>query len=190
MLGNINPGNWQFKYYLYVTNGRGNDPFKIDDNPNKAIGGRIIISPPIEGLSIGSSYYGDKNGQANNAIQKTLTFDLTFDKKNFYFEGEYFLPIMQKVDTSGDLINSFRTTMGYYGMLAYTIKNRWTPFFRYAILDIDSGNKNDSETDITGGINISISPMVYLKAEVHHHLYEDSNINPYQLFIASVAVAF
>jgi hypothetical protein len=84
------------KYSLAFTNGRGRD--KEEDNMNKAISGRFVISP-VDFLSIGAGYKAwhdparDEDGEiivdADDDERSRLAVDLEFKYDNILVQGEY-----------------------------------------------------------------------------------------------------
>jgi len=84
------------KYGLAFTNGRGRD--KEEDNQNKAISGRVVITP-VEFLSIGGGYRSwhdparDEEGEiiteAEDDERTRYAVDLEFKYGNILIQGEY-----------------------------------------------------------------------------------------------------
>ncbi len=190
ILGNLFNQKWALKYQVYISNGRGPDESAKDNNNNKGFGWRFVLSPPVEELRIGISYYSDKNGVANNAKQSTLGFDAEFDISSFHLEAEYFLPHLEKIDTSGTPIGKFWDVNGYYILAAYTFFDRLTPFARYEFFDPDIDVNQNGENIIIAGINYALSTSVYFKAEVHGRRFQDASIKKYEMFVSSISVAF
>ncbi|MFQ5637325.1 MAG: porin [bacterium] len=190
VLGTLFSGQWQGDYYLYLSNGRGAQPGEKDDNSNKGVGARLEISPPLEELKLGVSFYTDKNGTANNTKQTTLAFDVALRRSNFLIEAEYFAPRLEKVDTLGVPVDDFRTSRGFYVQAAYTLLGQLTPFAQLNFFDPDSETRNDGESDIVFGLNLSLTPRVYLKSEVHFLRFQNANSKEFELYMSSIAVAF
>ncbi|MFQ5864001.1 MAG: porin [bacterium] len=190
VLGTLFANQWQGEYYLYLSNGRGPDPGSKDNNSNKAVGGRFVVSPPVEQLRFGLSFYTDKNGDANNTEQTTLAFDAALNYSNVQIEAEFFLPKLEKVDTTGTPNGTFQTGIGYYVQGAYTFIDKLTPFARYDFFDPDDDTTDDGETDIVLGINFSVNPKVYLKSEIHFLSFQNPNTKSYELFVSAITVAF
>ena len=88
--------NKLLKYGIAFTNGRGRD--KDEDNQNKAISGRIVITP-IEFLSIGGGYRswhdpnrddnGEINPDADDDERTRYAFDMEFKYDSILIQGEY-----------------------------------------------------------------------------------------------------
>ena len=190
VLGNLFANDWGVKYQIYLSNGRGPKESGEDNNTNKGLGWRIVISPPIEELHIGTSFYSDKNGNVYNARQTTLGFDFEYDLSDAHIEAEIIIPKLENVDTSGTPNGSFTYVNGYYLLGAYTFFNRLTPFARYEFFDPDLDVNNNGEKITVFGINFAITSSVYLKGEVHFHRFQDPNIKKYEMFVSSIAAAF
>lgn len=190
VLGTLFADSWQAEYYLYLSNGRGPSPGEKDNNSNKGVGGRLVVSPPIEELRFGVSYYGDKNGNANNTEQTTLAFDAELDYSDIKLETELILPRLEQIDDTGTPNGKFQNGIGFYVQGAYTFFDKLTPFARYDFFDPDANKSDDGETDAVLGINFSVTPRVYLKSEVHFLRFRNSSSKDYEMFISSIAVAF
>lgn len=189
VVGSLYPKDWEVKYQIYVSNGRGDAPSEKDNNTNKGIGGRLIVSPPLEGLSVGSSYYTEKNGLDFDSRQKSLGFDIEFTHENLYFESESIIFQIERLDIFNIPTGVFRKGYGFYSTVAYSFREKITPFFRYEYEkhDIDS---NDREHLLVFGLNYSINPRVYVKNELHLHHTFGSTEEKDEMFSASLAVAF
>lgn len=199
VVGSLYPGDWETKYHLYVSNGRGGEPAGSDDNSNKGLGGRLVVSPPAIDLSLGASYYTDKHGLDSHTVQRSLGFDVEFDLKNLHLETELLSHWLETVDTiSGIPDGRFRNMLGWYAMAAYTFADKVTPFLRYEYSDHDSNASSLSEKILALGINVALNSRVYLKNEMHFHddhsakngLDHEHIIDRYFMYIGSVAVAF
>jgi len=91
-------GNYEkfLKYGLAFTNGRGRE--KEEDNLNKAISGRLVVSP-FDFISVGAGYKGwhdparDDEGEiildADDDERSRLAFDLELKYDNILVQGEY-----------------------------------------------------------------------------------------------------
>lgn len=190
VLGTVYANHWEIEYHVYLSNGRGPQPDEIDNNPNKGTGGRLVVSPPLNNLHVGVSYYSDKDGNSFNTKQSALGVDVGFDDSSLKLESELLIFRGEKVDARGFPNGTFQEGMGYYVQGGYTFFEQLTPFVRYDFFDSDIDKNNDGESDITLGLNFSIASRVFLKSEVHFERFQDTVKNDYELFIASVAVAF
>ncbi|NQV38753.1 MAG: hypothetical protein HQ509_12210 [Candidatus Marinimicrobia bacterium] len=195
--GLIPLGDWATEYFFYITNGRGPKPSEKDTNPNKGLGGRIIVRTPIDDMIFGFSYYSDADGNSHNTIQTSFGTDFEFTVANLTFEAEGVYKNGQNIDTTTiQPIDDYLTGYGYYFQTSYTIKDRWTPFVRIDQYDPDINGKVQHDETTTVGINVSITPRIYFKSEFQFsrdadHLLHDNDTNKaYQSFISSIAVAF
>ena len=189
VLGTLSANKWEGKYQLYLSNGMGPSPTERDNNANKGIGGRLIISLPIETLRLGASYYTDRNGDANNARQNALGFDSEFDYEDIHLETEVLLASLERLDISGAPSGDFRKISGYYLLGAYTFFDKLTPFARYEWIGDNIDKDGHTHNATTFGINYSITPSVKLKNEIQFRS-EGETVNSYQFYVASIAVAF
>lgn len=190
VLGTVYADAWSLKYVGYLSNGQGRDPFKADDNSNKALGGRLVVGLPIEDLHLGTSYYSEKNGNVNDTRQRSLAVDGAFDFSNVELKSEAAWGHLEKVDEEGIPNDEFQKTFGIYAQAAYTFVERLTPFVRYDFFDPNTGVGDDGELDVTVGLNLSVTPRVSLKSEVHFISYQNRSKESYELFVSSIAVAF
>lgn len=190
LLGNLYLDNMSLKYHVYLSNGRGPNENEKDNNSNKGVGWRVVFSPMGQELSIGNSFYSDRNGNAGNTLQSTIGFDVEYNSGDAHIEAEYFIPKIEKVDEKGIPNGKYRTVNGYYVLGAYTFLERITPFIRFEQFDSDIDFENNSETITTIGINYSISSSVFLKAETQLYRFQNQLLEKYELFVTSIAVAF
>lgn len=190
ILGSLLGDKWEGEYYLYLSNGRGSNPGEKDDNSNKAVGGRLVVSPPVEGLRLGMSFYTEKNGSANNTKQRTLAFDAALDYSDFKLETELILPNLEHVDSIGTPNGKHQNGAGFYVQGANTFFDKLTPFARYDFFNPDVDKGDDGETDVVLGINFAVTPRVYLKSEIHFKSFQNANSKSYEMFVSSLAVAF
>ncbi|MFQ5568173.1 MAG: porin [Rhodothermales bacterium] len=183
--------DWKLDYSAYVANGRGRDPYKADDNHNKALGGRVIVGFPGESLEVGTSYFTERNGTADHARQHGFGFDAAFDHAaGLQLKSEAAFSRLERVDPDGAGTGVFQKALGVYGQAAYTLADRLTPFVRYDYFDPNTDRADDEEIDVTLGVNFSATARVYLKTEVHFKHFRNDDVASYTLFVSSVAVAF
>ncbi|MBI4538023.1 MAG: porin [Gemmatimonadetes bacterium] len=190
VLGTLFPGTWQGDYFVYLTNGRGPDPDEKDNNQNKGIGGRFVLTAPDDRLRLGVSYYQDRNGDAQNTKQRSLAGDVTVTLQEFAVEAEGLLPSVERVDARGVPNGDFRTGVGFYVQGSYRTPVGLTPFARYDFFDPDNDSSRDAEQDVVVGLNYRATDRVYLKSEVHALAFENPRQRNYEMFVASIAVAF
>jgi len=190
LFGAMYINSWETNYYFYFINGRGPSPYEKDNNADKGIGGRIIISPPINCLMMGGSYYTDLNGNADNTRQTTTAFDVTYDRSNLLIEAEYFIPQLETVDGDTVPAGKFRTGRGYYLQVAYTYLDRISPFARYGFYQSDLDIAGNDEKHFVTGLNYAFTSKVYLKSEIHFVNIEGLENDRYKMAAFSMVVAF
>lgn len=190
ILGELLSENWGLKYQVYLSNGRGPLANEKDNNNNKGLGYRFVVTTPLQGLKLGTSLYTDKNGNVFNARQSTYGFDIEYDISNFHLESEFLLPRFENLNFSNLPNNTFRKMSAFYVLGAYTIFNNLTPFARYDFFRPNITDKSIQEEITTLGINYAVSMSVYLKAEVHFHHNHELDILNSRMFVCSLAIAF
>jgi len=196
LVGDFYPGRWEIRYHLYVGNGRGEDPGGSDDNSNKGLGCRIVISPPVAKLQLGMSLYADRHGHDNDTQQRSLGLDTEFDFGSLHGELELLNHWSELIDLFEHPDGKFRHYRGFYILLAYRIGDKFTPCVRFGRANHDVDVSGASETTGMVGLNIAFTPRVYLKNELYLHrdrrqvIGSTYSVDRYGTYLASVAVAF
>lgn len=185
-LGTFDYHGAQFKYQIFLANGRGDNAFEQDDNSDKAFGLRIQSDIPGMGLKLGYSFYTGKNGLAENTRQTSHAWDLRFEFNKLRISGEYAHSILDNGNTAARGLRA----NAIYGEIAYHIFGRQTLLVRYDIFDSDRQISNDLEKDFTIATSLQIIHQVVAKAEVHFWYVENAPRTNYILAIASLAVIF
>lgn len=182
LLGNyFSEGDLHLNYVLYIANGE-NDiahEMETDENSNKAIGGRIMVSP-IEGVTVGGSYFTGKKG-TNKKDHSTWAGSVNYNHYPLNVRAEY---------ASSRLDN--QTEKGWYGEVSYRI-NMITPFVRYGTLDPNDSVNNDEWTELVYGINYEIRPNFVWKIENRQFGGNPNNTkvpDDYNEIAVSLTVAF
>ncbi|MFH1278074.1 MAG: hypothetical protein ABIK65_06825 [Candidatus Eisenbacteria bacterium] len=189
LLGNLFAGGWGVEYNGYLVNGRGSDPDEKDDNTNKGLGTRIVLTPPGDAVRFGVSWYGDRNGELSDARQDAFGADIEASLGNGILEGGVILPRYEELTEDGAPDGHRREAAGAYLFAGYCFFDRLTPFVYHDVYDPDRDAKDDRETDTTVGANFALDFTVFLKGEVHFLGFEDDR-DGYRKYITSVAVAF
>ncbi len=190
LLGSVPLHDWTFQYNFYFGNGRGRDPAEKDDNPDKGLGWRFLLTSPEQTIKIGTSYYRDRNGLSFSTRQRALDFDAEIRWKNLIWQTEFFLPRGEKVDAQKRPNGRFRSGRAYYILAGYTLGDIWTPFIRRDYYDPDISSPDDAEFHHVFGLNLAVTDRIYLKAEIHRVRFQATDKNGYEKFLASAAVAF
>lgn len=190
LLGRLFYGEWEGKYQVYLSNGRGNNPSEKDDNTNKGIGARIIISPPGNLIKLGTSYYADRHGLDGNTRQRVIGADAEFKFSKTHFESEMISYFIEQVDSLGIPSGVFSKGFGAYLLVAYKIYDKLMPFIRYEIGIPDHRNGVIVNNVLNIGINYSFTSNVVFKSEFHLHNVGHVKNPGFLLFMGSLAVAF
>jgi hypothetical protein len=171
-------------YDVYVANGENvtNNEAERDDNSNKAVGGRLMLSP-ITGINIGGSYYDGKKqtGVASQADHTAWAVSAEYIPYPVSFRGEY------AVSKLGDVAQ-----VGWYGEGSYTF-GKIRPYVRYGVLDPDTDIDDDRWTEWVYGINYQIQPNLFLKVEDRQIGGDSANTavnQDYNELAAALCVAF
>jgi hypothetical protein len=179
---------FSLNYDVYVANGENatNNEAERDDNSNKAIGGRLMVTP-ITGINIMGSYYDGKKqtGVASQADHTAcavgaeyVPYYIPYHAK---FRGEY------AVSKLGDV-----TQVGWYGEGSYTF-GKIRPYVRFGVLDPDTDQDDDHWTEWVYGINYQFQSGFFLKVEDRRMGGDSANTGvnqDYNELAAALAVAF
>jgi hypothetical protein len=140
-------------YVFYIANGENDtkNEAKEDENTNKAVGGRIGISP-IEDINLSASIFNGKAGVAEA------------DHSAWGVSAEYVpYPLAARAEyATSD--NDTDEQESWYVEAAYSVK-KLTPFFRYGWLDPDKTANDDEWEEAVIGINYQWQPNVVFKLE-------------------------
>lgn len=189
VLGSFYYNRINVEYKLYVSNGRGSHPSENDNNANKAFGGRLNLITLNHTVHFGLSYYAEKNGLDFDRRFKILGADIEMDMGNIFWEAEAIFSQVEKLDVNNNPMNEFHYGSCFYSTLAYTFLDKYTPFIRYEHKDHSIYGEH-KEHIMTIGLNVSITPKIYFKSEVHLRNLYDSTDDNYESFVSSIAVAF
>ncbi|WP_412063613.1 porin [Rubrivirga sp. IMCC45206] len=188
VLGAVYSDAWSLDYVGYLSNGQGANPYEQDDNGNKALGARVIVGLPLGQSELGASVYTERNGDAAQTRQRALALDARLRSDALDVHGEVLFGAMESLDAAGAPSGAFQHAVGSYLQAGYTLADRLTPFARAEryVPAVDTGD----EYRFVGGVNLSLTPRVYLKAEGHVVRFEDALRDGHEMFVSSVAVAF
>lgn len=190
VLGTAFARDWRMDYFAYLTNGRGPQPHKNDNNQNKGVGARLAAWSPSESFRAGLSYYEDRNGLANDTKQRVVAADIGAGVGRLWIEAEGFLPSLERVDGLGIPNGDFRSGRGYYVQGSYRTDAGVTPFARYDFFDPDGDAANDADSDVVLGLNVQLTDFAFLKGEIQFLRFRDPATDSYEKFVASIAIAF
>lgn len=185
--GAFSNDEWESEYSLFLTNGRGNNPYEVDDNANKGIGASFSILDVDRTVQFTATAYRDRNNENGlNTREAAYSGSLRFWFNQFKVEGEGALFRLETGNNSGIYINK----RGGYIQCEYTIRNKFTPVFRFDLFDPDNKSANDLETVLTAGMNLALDQNTFLKSEIHFHQFDNNLQDNFRMFISSLAVAF
>ena len=182
LLGEYFPeSNLNFNYTFYIANGENDkkNEAELDENNNKALGGRIMLSP-VSGLSVGGSFYNGEKG-VSKASHSTWAGSLEYLRPPFHIQAEYALSNLSKVNE-----------ISWYGEVSYLFKKA-APYIRYAELDPDNKKPNDEWSALIYGLAYKFQPNVILKIENRMNTGSANNTvipDNFNEAAASIAIAF
>ena len=178
-----------------------------DNNVNKAIVGRVGVSPFL-GLELGTSgYYGAYSDDGEQKI-KMLGFDGLWKWNSFEFLGEYALVKLDVLASQATVIPE--EMYGYYLEARYNtapqfLKNilgkfkqpTLTYFARIGAIDTDVDNTTSADASRTNtersrfAFGFNVRPISHVVYKVEYHINEEQGRKvDNNTFLASVAVGF
>ena len=185
--GAFSNDKWESEYSLLLTNGRGNNPYEVDDNANKGIGASFSILDVGGTVQFTATAYRDRNNENGlNTREAAYSGSLRFWFNQFKVESEGALFRLETGNNTGLYINK----LGGYIQCEYTIRNKFTPVVRFDLFDPDNKSGDDLETVLTVGMNLALDQKTFLKSEIHFHEFGDNLKDDFRMFISSLAVAF
>lgn len=190
LLGNFNAGPWMAKYQLYITNGQGPNFSGTDINSNKGLGYRFIMDNKMKGFTFGTSFYTDKNGLFYDIRQTAIGFDAEISFANFMFQSELVYSRVEELDHNMIPNGIFNDLSAYYILGSYSVTDKLTPFVRFDISVNNLIEEKMTEQLYIGGLNYAVKQSIFLKGEFQLYRFPLQTENKYNMFIASVAVAF
>lgn len=176
-----------FDYVLQFTNGESDvvNPYEEDDNKRKAFMGRVR-GHPTDDLRVGFSLYSDKSGKGTELFSYGLQSEWTYGK--YFLEFEFVGGFVDPNDSKR--IDRYSMT----GLVAYSLTERLTPYFRFEFLDPDTNVGSNAAALYIGGVNFELDKNLHLKFEINHTTSERNNSwfggDDFTEFKAAVAVGF
>lgn len=141
---------------------RDNDRDKQEDgrDNNKAVGGRLGLVLPNQGLDFGGSIYtGNYSNMSDADLNLTfLGFDAHYYTGDFSIRGEYVTADQEA--SAGDLRKK-----GGYLQASYTLERKWEPVVRYSMRDMPGESADQSR--LSFGMNYHISPAGTVRFDYH-----------------------
>lgn len=162
--------------HLFVANGSGN-PGTTDRNQNKAAGARINLGI-LNGLSLGASFYGEKD---NQDIRRTsYGAHLLYGLGDFRLQTEF---AFRHNNDSGGF-----NDRGLYAQLSYDIDS-WEIAARADWYDKNDKVSKDARYRYTGALNYHFAHNVVGKIEYDRNEFDDPAIKDYNEVIMAIVVA-
>lgn len=171
-------GEMTLDTHLYVANGSGNSG-NGDRNNNKGVGLRLNLDI-ISGLSVGTSYYREKDNL--DSMNSTYGAHLVLTHKSIRVLSEYVKRQNKPQTTAAFNDNS------WYGQITYDI-DKWTIAGRYDWYDASDKVSNNSRYRHTGAINYHLAHNVTGKAEYSRNTFDDPLQKDYSEAIFSIVAA-
>ncbi len=181
---NALPAGMTLDYTAYLVNGENDveNEAEKDENPEKSFGGQVMVSPVVDEVTVGGSYYQGKKGApptGEGHVAWAATLDVSFQ------------PVGVRTEYASSHLGSI-TQNGWYGELSASIE-RLTPYVRYGAFDPDQNAADDAWTALISGLNFRVQPNVVLKVEHRHFSAEPSNLKvnqDYNEVAGAITVAF
>ena len=173
-----------FQAKTFVSNGRGDEPGEKDDNANKGFGGRLTWAAEDETWQVGTSFYTDRNGTADDARQAHVALELVYSTRPDF--GWKFIAEtnLSQIDPEDDQIDDATYVGGYLDVL-YRTRTGWTPWIRVAYSDENTDRVGDSLATYGVGAAYDLNANVRFKASYRYRAQADV-----QIYLASTAVRF
>lgn len=159
-------------YVAYLGNGGDSEESEVDQNENKAVGGRVTahlagVESPFDTLDLSVSGYTGQDNDGNNETILGLDAQIRIQEWEFLTEFALGDQHVQLLDGQGNDISGPSDTLGYYFQLGYNFMPRWHTFYRYDELDLyDDGPSALDAHQNTIGINYRPRSNISLKLEL------------------------
>lgn len=187
-----NLGDGKFGYDLMVGNGIGSSDI-VDNDKYKSVTAAVHIKP-VDGLSLGASFYHDvisKGAKVNDKIIGWKVNQNLVSGSVAYFgkKGELLVESTfgsNKTDTTGAKI-----TIASYGYAGLKINEKWVPYIRVDNIHYQEGEifyQADNMISVITGIRYDYNYLVVVKLEFRHEDFKKKGIN--NMVIAQVAIGF
>ncbi|MFQ5448994.1 MAG: hypothetical protein ACE5E9_00105 [Nitrospinaceae bacterium] len=194
--GNLDSGIGGLTYVANVANGRGRITDEVqlteDDNDSKMLSFMFSFEPDfLPGFGFGANIIGDTIPN-NPGLGRPIEVD-----ERIY--GTHVFYIDEKIELIGEFqfiehsTATVKTHSGGYVQFAYTFFNKYKPYYRYDVIDIDSADSFFAETGAedtvqhTLGVRIEWFPFAALKLEYRN---KDSDSISSDEATAQIAFAF
>jgi hypothetical protein len=152
---------------VYAGNGRGPNSHGEDLNANKALGGKMILRERDGRWHAGLSYYRDRNGHADDALQQHSLLEAKWTPPVFSKSIELLTEItysrLEQLDGSGNI-----EPLGAYLMLVLYPQKAFMPWIRGEAFRLDSGRGGETERSMWLGGAYDVASQVRLKVDIYY----------------------
>lgn len=161
-----------FSYVAYVGNGGDSDVNEVDQNENKAIGGRFTAhlagdASSFDTLDFSVSGYTGQDHDSNNETVLGLDTQIRLRKWELLSEFAWGDQHVEFRDAPDSIMEVDSDTVGYYLQLGYNFRPRWHTFYRFDELDLyDDGPTPLDAHQNTVGLNFRPRSNISLKIEL------------------------
>ncbi|MCZ6635654.1 MAG: hypothetical protein O7G87_19835 [bacterium] len=137
---------------LRIRSGRGSQ--KTDNNHNKAVVGRLSLSPYL-GIDLGASFHTGAYDDAGDNGLTIVGLDAKFTRGIFELQGEYARAAVDVSDpaTADSQQGAYGQVNVHFAHDALLPQSVWTGVVRWDWVDFDADRGGDSEIGLTFGLN-------------------------------------
>ncbi|MBU0477058.1 OprO/OprP family phosphate-selective porin [bacterium] len=170
-------------YALGVFNGNGINT--SDDNDQKDIIGRVVVSPfkgsngVLEGLSMGVSVQGGRQpnetsegityGGDRTRIGGLLKYEGNIANRGFKLQGEYIQQKRDRDDQKADISSN-----GWYAQATYELSPKWWSVYQYGVYNPNGKSSNDIRRTSTVGIKYTFNEYTSIQMDYRTLEYPNS----------------
>lgn len=155
---------------------------------DKSIGGRLRFKP-LENLTLGSSFFIEKNGIRKNALSSAYAGEISYSLGDFEAWGEIIFARNQRLQNN-KLVESYQNSLGYYIWLSYTLFDNFVPYLTYSSYISDMETNKDIENYVAGGLTYTFSPNLMLKSQATFFMYPNMSQNNHNMYAMQFAISF
>ena len=171
-------GDWWFddqqgiSYVAYIGNGGDSEISEVDQNENKAVGGRLTTHFAGSGslfdtLDFSVSGYSGQDHSNENETVFGLDTQIRIKKWEILSEFAWGDQQVEYKEIDESLVQLSTDTYGYYVQLGYNFKPRWHVFYRFDEMDLnDDGLTPWDSHQNTIGVNFRPRSNISLKFEL------------------------
>ena len=182
--------NWSLEYFINLSNGRGPKPAEEDTNTDKGLGARILTQSPMDMFQLGASYYSDRDGNSKNIRQNVYGMDARFHLGESTIESEVILVEDEILDSGSKLTGKYRQRVGVYAQYTHLLGDNLSPYLRVESFCPDDTYNLGDDHNIIWGVNYSITPRIYLKADINNFSFKKESQKDYKQIACALTVAF